>query len=826
MGLLDLLKSKSADHSGHIENKKVFDQLVVEAQGDYSNYSLPAFTSLPTYKILTDEPKEKISAFIVDAASFTSASFTKWSLLNSTSYSFNAIWQVGLKLLSSLMRMKLEFSFEQLNKIIRALSPIAASNSFYGDHPCKIFLRPLEDLIAKEGLTDEIKSLLKHMKPSRNDYAELRKIHERIDYLLQGSPKKKYNQADELGAAFEKSFTGMSAADLEKWTALFDVCANTDSKSEPSQKWLSSAEQLVKAIGSAQFSTHLIGWLDVISTILTRIHKSNEDTVTFIHDENHTILKALIWCAGLINEKELNNALETYGFLAYKKKPMHGPLSVRTGTACMCAFALLPMSEGVPRLAKFKMRIKNNSVLKAINKFIRQTAAKNGVNEAEVEEISTPAFGVETGKYTTTIADYRAIYDITADTLLFENNGRQQKTVPASLKESHSVELKKIKATIKEIQSLLPVIENRLERSYLKQKSWSFRNWRERYIDHPLASLISRRLVWHFSKGEMRAQGFLKGNDIVNLREEKIDWLDDETLVQLWHPIGFATHEIIQWREFLEARQIVQPFKQAYREVYLITDAELRTEVYSNRFAAHILRQHQFAALCKQRGWRYQLMGNWDSHNTPFIELPEWNMEAMFFVNSDWQEANTNGMGIFNYISTDQVRFSRAGQPIPLHDVPAMVFTEIMRDVDLFVGVTSIGNDPNWQDGGNQFMNDYWRSYSFSELSQSAIIRSEVLQSLIPRLKIASQCSFEEKFLIVKGKVRTYKIHMGSGNILMEPNDQYLCIVPASSTAAKEKVFLPFEGDNMLSIIISKALLLAADDKITDTTILTQIHQK
>ncbi len=47
----------------------------------------------------------------------------------------------------------------------------------------------------------------------------------------------------------------------------------------------------------------------------------------------------------------------------------------------------------------------------------------------------------------------------------------------------------------------------------------------------------------------------------------------------------------------------------------------------------------------------------------------------------------------------------------------------------------------------------------------------------------------------MRGDLRTYKIHLGSGNILMEPNDQYLCIVQdrgqEGDTAA---VFLPFEG--------------------------------
>jgi len=62
----------------------------------------------------------------------------------------------------------------------------------------------------------------------------------------------------------------------------------------------------------------------------------------------------------------------------------------------------------------------------------------------------------------------------------------------------------------------------------------------------------------------------------------------------------------------------------------------------------------------------------------------------------------------------------------------------------------------------------------------------------------------------------------------MEPNDQYLCIVPGSygkSTGGADKIYLPFEGDRTLSIILSKALLLAEDDKITDSTITRQLKR-
>jgi hypothetical protein len=59
----------------------------------------------------------------------------------------------------------------------------------------------------------------------------------------------------------------------------------------------------------------------------------------------------------------------------------------------------------------------------------------------------------------------------------------------------------------------------------------------------------------------------------------------------------------------------------------------------------------------------------------------------------------------------------------------------------------------------------------------------------------------------------------------MEPNDRYLCIVPQQGGAQSgERLFLPFEGDTILAVILSKAFLLAEDKKITDPSITRQIH--
>ncbi len=272
---------------------------------------------------------------------------------------------------------------------------------------------------------------------------------------------------------------------------------------------------------------------------------------------------------------------------------------------------------------------------------------------------------------------------------------------------------------------------------------------------------------------------------------------------------------------------------------------------YSNRYAAHVIKQHQFNALCALRGWKNQLRLMVDAEYPPTtLSLPRWGLRAEFWVEGIGQNYgnDTNESGVYLRLSTDQVRFYRieatqrmahAGgggyhpghrnqdaEPVPLEEIPPLVLSEVLRDVDMFVGVASVGNDPTWNDGGPEGRyREYWQNYSFGDLNASAKTRKDALQRLLPRLKIAKLCSFAEKFLVVRGSLRTYKIHLGSGNILMEPNDQYLCIVPKQGDQ-QDEVRLPFEGDRTLSVILSKAFLLAADNKIKDETITRQIKQK
>ena len=236
------------------------------------------------------------------------------------------------------------------------------------------------------------------------------------------------------------------------------------------------------------------------------------------------------------------------------------------------------------------------------------------------------------------------------------------------------------------------------------------------------------------------------------------------------------------------------------------------------------MRYPQLYALFKTRGWQANFLGRHnggyqgDAHGA-FAD-GEW--RARFHHDSAEEDFDYRP----EYAATDQVRFERrAGREwhrAPLAEVPAAVFSEAMRDVDLFVGVTSIAADPGWTDRGENRYTDYWWSASFGTLTAGAEMRRDALARILPRTKIADRCVLAGRYLTVRGDLRTYKIHLGSANILMEPDDSYLCIVPGRRAGGT--VFLPFE-DERLSLILSKAFLLAADTKITDQSIVHQIKR-
>lgn len=633
----------------------------------------------------------------------------------------------------------------------------------------------------------------------------------------------------------------MNAAQRHAWRDLIDH-GHQVSGNKPSGKWCKLALQHIEVIGRPAFKDCIGRWFVLVAVPPENLRIWVNMYSTF-RLQNQDALSALVWAVRALDDDSLIGPLTHLGEVCFRR--VSGPLCAPLGN--MVAHALSQMSSAttVGSLIRMKMRVKRPFFRKPIETALRKAAESRGLSPIDLEELGVPTYGLtEVGRMEIHFGpEVRATVEaVGTDDIStrwhVSGTKKSQKSPPASIKATHKDELKALKQAEKDVGQMLVAVRDRLERSYLEPREWSLVDWRKRFLDHPLSGCVARRLIWRLiAVGSKESTGCWLQDRLVDRHGKSIDWLNDQTRVSLWHPLHAKQDEVIAWRTWLESNLISQPFKQAHREIYVLTDAERATQVYSNRFAAHIVRAGQLRALAHSRGWRAAVAGIWDSGGdvNPLIKLPHFNLRAEFWVNATGDQADPQ-TGFMNLLATDQVRVCplNGAEPVELEALPPVVLSEIMRDVDLFVGVASIGNDPNWQDGGRETRYaDYWQSYSFGDLGATAKTRKAVLEKLIPRLKIAPRCSFDDKFLIVRGELRTYKIHLGSGNILMEPNDQYLCIVaaPGARGAATGKadgagVFLPFDGDERLSIILSKALMLADDTKIKDETITRQIEGK
>lgn len=585
----------------------------------------------------------------------------------------------------------------------------------------------------------------------------------------------------------------------------------------PTSSWTTVMRGLIDELGHDKFRRFVLRWLDAVphsrSGYLAR------------GSVNRELMRGLMWACREIPGNDVAAAIGMACSFFYMKK---SPLA----TNAVTLLSQLNTENALSMLGVIRGKLKSPGQKEFLLLVQERVGARKGISPEDLEDLSIPSFGFqEVGRRTEQLAGFGVEMTIGRDQIQVcwsKPDGTLMKSVPAAVKRECPSELADLTRAKKEIQGALTYLKRRLDRSPLRKRVWGIESWRKNLFEHPVAATVVRRLIWEFEEKGKRVGGAWDGNGLTDRKGNRIE-PDPDGKVTLWHPIDRSTEEITEWRERLEKLGITQPFKQAHREIYLLTEAERETSDHSLRFAAHILRQSQLRSISKGIGWDCDFIVRGIGVNE--LVLPEWEIIGQLMLQSAGGENPHTGLTT-NYVSTDRVRFIRQGsrtsggplELVPLTEIPPIVFSEIMRDVDLFVSVCSVGNDPTWtpDDGGD--FEAYWKFYALGDLANSAKTRKAVLERLIPRLKIADQCSFADRFLIVKGTKRTYKIHLGSGNILMEPNDQYLCIVPDSRASAPQgDLFLPFEGDNMLSIILSKALLLAEDHKIKDPTIVRQI---
>ncbi|MBG0831649.1 DUF4132 domain-containing protein [Planomonospora sp. ID67723] len=541
-------------------------------------------------------------------------------------------------------------------------------------------------------------------------------------------------------------------------------------------------------------------------------HNGYREVVTYLRERTAELLRGMIWTCELIDEPWVTGLLGEVALATSTGIGGSGPnsRSERVANAALGVLARRGGTEAVTQLARIQAKVRRKSILAKVKQILEAIAAQTGLSPEQLLERTVPTFGLD---HDGTRTERGLTLSVTG---AITCNGR--KTIPRSVDRELLAEFK---ATAKELKKTIPAERFRVERALASERTWPWQEACAFYLDHPVTGAFARNLIWEIIQGPaglpVRVDRAWELTDPTGHRIQP----RPDTLVRLWHPISHTADEVRTWRDHLLAIGLRQPFKQAFREVYLLTPAEEVTRDHSRRFSDHLLRYGQAKALLTERGWSGMSLGHWDAAGgsgqcTAAKELPG-GLTARWDFHLDEHSYERDGYGTTVSMCVSGDLCVRAGtSPVPLAEVAPLILSETLRDADLAVGVTSTGLDPEGH-------GDYWQSYGFGELTETARTRRDALARLLPRLKIADRAELTDRFLRVRGDLRTYKIHLGSGNILMEPNDAYLCIVPGRDRDTGS-VFLPFEEDGgMLSVILSKAFLLAADTAITDLSITHQL---
>ncbi|WP_141584148.1 DUF4132 domain-containing protein [Actinomadura sp. WMMA1423] len=532
-----------------------------------------------------------------------------------------------------------------------------------------------------------------------------------------------------------------------------------------------------------------------------------------VHQDDGDFARGVVWAAALTGGAE---AVPLLGTLAVRADGCVFAGDLKVAGAAINALGAVDDPRALEALWGLRSSIRHRALRKQLDTALQAAAERQGITRAQLVERTVPAHGLgPAGAVERVLGGHRvrvAVEGAAAVRMTFTGADRRtSRTAPAGVKDGFPEELRRLKALAKEVRATLSSERARVEGLMSEERVWPYAEWCEHYRDHPITGAVVRGLIWEFQgeDGGWRASLGATGGGAAQVR--------------LWHPVRAAVDEVRAWRERVVEEEIRQPFKQAFREIYLLTPAEEETATYSNRYAAHIVHYRRLYALFRERGWQANFLGRheggYDGEARGEFGGGEW--RACFH-----HEPVGEGDWTFEHAATDQVRFERGTgrrrREAPLADVPPAVFSEAMRDVDLFVGVTSIAADPDWADRGEDRYAGYRREAGYGELTASAEVRRAALERILPRTRIAGRCALDGRHLVVRGELRTYKIHLGSGNVLMEPDGAYLCVVQGPRPPGT--LFLPFE-DERLSLILSKAFLLAADHKITDASIMRQIRR-
>ncbi|HEY2367059.1 MAG TPA: DUF4132 domain-containing protein [Polyangiaceae bacterium] len=297
-----------------------------------------------------------------------------------------------------------------------------------------------------------------------------------------------------------------------------------------------------------------------------------------------------------------------------------------------------------------------------VRKEAAKLAAVVGVTVQE-EEAKIPTLGLDaTGSLAFDLggATYRVVFDEALALHLADDSGARLAAFPRLRKGMDEKTWQTAKAMhagmVKDAKTIARHELARLERMMCDEEELALASFRERYVEHPLLRHLGRRLVWSSGKRTFRVA---EDGSFAGIGDESVT---PGTMIQVAHPVVMTDDERRAWSERFVDYEIVQPFAQLAREIFVDAERSPRS-LDALPSGAKTTRGRIFALVA--RGWKL-------AYDRIERELPDGASARVLFTGAvgSWSD---------EYV-IDAATCTNA------HRLPPITYSELMRDATYLRG--------------------------------------------------------------------------------------------------------------------------------------------
>lgn len=372
--------------------------------------------------------------------------------------------------------------------------------------------------------------------------------------------------------------------------------------------------------------------------------------------------------------------------------------------------------------------------------------------------------------------------------VITHKNWKTLKSIPAGVKKQKNVKdlLEKKKILNKQWEQSKKAFEDSMIRCD-KFTLWELNNLSE----HPIIWKHIEKLLFITDSNII---GFYWKNTLQDVNNNTVD-ISNCSYIRVAHCSDLFNQKVWEsYQHICFEKNLIQPFKQIFRELYTPTPDEIKEISISRRYAGHQVQPKQALALFKSRWWK--------------VDYEEW-LQKVF--HEQWLQVKIYAMADWftpwdiesPTLETIEFHSLHDYRNMAFEEINPILFSEVMRDIDLVVSVAHVWKvDP--------------------EVTQSSIEMRRAILSETIKLFNFDNVDVEWNFVKIHWELWEYNIHIWSAIVHKVPGRQ-ISILPIHSSH-RGKIFLPFlDSDPKTSELLSKVILFAKDNKIQDPTILEQI---